>query len=60
LLLALATAPPALAADALEDYKLAVGTPGHALNIMLPGSLVGLIVGYAAQQRVAPAGRATR
>jgi hypothetical protein len=23
--------------------------PGHALNIMLPGSLVGLIVGYAAQ-----------
>jgi hypothetical protein len=23
--------------------------PGHALNIMLPGCLVGLIVGYAAQ-----------
>ena len=23
--------------------------PGHALNIMLPGSLVGVIVGYAAQ-----------
>jgi branched-subunit amino acid transport protein len=24
--------------------------PGHALNIMLPGSLVGLIVGYTAQK----------
>jgi hypothetical protein len=24
--------------------------PGHALNIMLPGSLVGVIVGYAAQK----------
>jgi hypothetical protein len=24
--------------------------PGHALNIMLPGSLVGLIVGYTAQR----------
>jgi hypothetical protein len=24
--------------------------PGHTLNIMLPGSLVGLIVGYASQQ----------
>jgi hypothetical protein len=27
--------------------------PGHALNIMLPGSLVGLIVGYAAQRHSA-------
>ncbi len=25
--------------------------PGHALNIMLPGSLVGLIVGYATQRQ---------
>jgi hypothetical protein len=25
--------------------------PGHALNIMLPGSLVGLIVGYTAQKQ---------
>ena len=24
--------------------------PGHALNIMLPGSLVGVIVGYSAQK----------
>ena len=30
-------------------YLILLGQPGHALNIMLPGSLVGLIVGYAAQ-----------
>jgi hypothetical protein len=27
-----------------------LGNPGHTLNIMLPGSLVGLIVGYTAQK----------
>jgi hypothetical protein len=31
-------------------YLILLGNPGHALNIMLPGSLVGLIVGYAAQK----------
>src|SRR6185295_8881997 len=31
-------------------YLILRMNPGHALNIMLPGSLVGLIVSYAAQQ----------
>jgi len=48
-----------LAVGAFFAYLILLGNPGHALNIMLPGSLVGLIVGYAAQKhRAAPAGRA--
>ena len=43
-----------LAVGAFFAYLILLGTPGHALNIMLPGSLVGLIVGYAAQTRQAP------
>jgi len=39
-----------LAVGALFAYLILLGNPGHALNIMLPGSLVGLIVGYAAQR----------
>ena len=31
-------------------YLILLMNPGHALNIMLPGSLVGLIVGYATQR----------
>jgi hypothetical protein len=31
-------------------YLILLMNPGHALNIMLPGSLVGLIVGYTAQR----------
>ena len=31
-------------------YLILLMNPGHALNIMLPGSLVGVIVGYAAQK----------
>ena len=31
-------------------YLILLMNPGHALNIMLPGSLVGLIVGYATQK----------
>ena len=31
-------------------YLILLGNPGHTLNIMLPGSLVGLIVGYTAQK----------
>jgi hypothetical protein len=31
-------------------YIILLGNPGHTLNIMLPGSLVGLIVGYATQK----------
>lgn len=38
-----------LAVGAFFAYLILLGNPGHALNIMLPGSLVGLIVGYAAQ-----------
>jgi hypothetical protein len=30
-------------------YLILLMNPGHTLNIMLPGCLVGLIVGYAAQ-----------
>jgi hypothetical protein len=37
-----------LAVGAFFAYLLLLMNPGHALNIMLPGSLVGLIVGYAA------------
>jgi hypothetical protein len=39
-----------LAVGAFFAYLILLGNPGHALNIMLPGSLVGLIVGYAAQK----------
>src|SRR5262245_8660015 len=38
-----------LVVGAFFAYLILLGNPGHALNIMLPGSLVGLIVGYAAQ-----------
>jgi hypothetical protein len=31
-------------------YLILLMNPGHALNIMLPGCLVGLIVGYATQR----------
>lgn len=49
-----------LAVGAFFAYLILLGNPGHALNIMLPGSLVGLIVGYAAQKHTpapAPAAR---
>jgi hypothetical protein len=39
-----------VAVGAFFAYLILRMNPGHALNIMLPGSLVGLIVGYAAQQ----------
>ena len=39
-----------LAVGAFFAYLILLMNPGHALNIMLPGSLVGLIVGYTAQQ----------
>ena len=39
-----------LAVGAFFAYLILLMNPGHALNIMLPGSLVGLIVGYSAQQ----------
>jgi len=38
-----------LAVGACFAYLILLMNPGHALNIMLPGSLVGLIVGYATQ-----------
>jgi len=38
-----------LAVGAFFAYLILLMNPGHVLNIMLPGSLVGLIVGYAAQ-----------
>ena len=38
-----------LAVGAFFAYLILLGNPGHTLNIMLPGSLVGLIVGYTAQ-----------
>jgi hypothetical protein len=34
-------------------YLILLMNPGHALNIMLPGCLVGVIVGYAAQRHQA-------
>jgi hypothetical protein len=40
-----------LAVGAFFAYMILLMNPGHALNIMLPGSLVGLIVGYTAQRR---------
>ena len=40
-----------LAVGAFFAYLILLMNPGHALNIMLPGSLVGLIVGYTAQQQ---------
>ena len=43
-----------LAVGAFFAYLILLGQPGHALNIMLPGSLVGLIVGYAAQTHQPP------
>jgi uncharacterized membrane protein len=43
-----------LAVGAFFAYLILLGTPGHALNIMLPGSLVGLIVGYVAQSNNRP------
>jgi len=45
-----------LAVGAFFAYLILLGNPGHALNIMLPGSLVGLIVGYAAQKHDAEGG----
>ena len=39
-----------LAVGAFFAYIILLLNPGHALNIMLPGSLVGLIVGYATQR----------
>jgi hypothetical protein len=39
-----------LAVGAFFAYLILLMNPGHTLNIMLPGSLVGVIVGYAAQQ----------
>ena len=38
-----------LAVGAFFAYLILLMNPGHALNIMLPGSLVGLIVGYVSQ-----------
>ncbi len=43
-----------LLVGAFFAYLIVLMNPGHALNIMLPGSLVGLIVGYTAQKH-APA-----
>jgi hypothetical protein len=39
-----------LIVGAFFAYLILPMNPGHALNIMLPGSLVGVIVGYAAQK----------
>ncbi|HKB12600.1 MAG TPA: hypothetical protein VKD69_18185 [Vicinamibacterales bacterium] len=38
-------------------YLILLMNPGHALNIMLPGCLVGVIVGYAAQRHHADSSR---
>jgi hypothetical protein len=46
-----------LAVGAFFAYLILLMNPGHALNIMLPGSLVGLIVGYAAQAQSASEAR---
>jgi hypothetical protein len=43
-----------LAVGAFFAYLILLMNPGHTLNIMLPGSLVGLIVGYVAQTYQAP------
>jgi hypothetical protein len=39
-----------LVVGAFFAYLILLMNPGHALNIMLPGSLVGVIVGYTAQK----------
>jgi hypothetical protein len=39
-----------LIVGAFFAYLILLMNPGHALNIMLPGSLVGVIVGYTAQR----------
>ena len=39
-----------LVVGAFFAYLILLMNPGHVLNIMLPGSLVGVIVGYAAQK----------
>jgi hypothetical protein len=39
-----------LVVGAFFAYLILLMNPGHALNIMLPGSLVGVIVGFAAQK----------
>ncbi len=39
-----------LIVGAFFAYLILLMNPGHTLNIMLPGSLVGVIVGYAAQK----------
>jgi hypothetical protein len=39
-----------LVVGAFFAYLILLMNPGHTLNIMLPGSLVGVIVGYAAQR----------
>jgi uncharacterized membrane protein len=38
-----------LAVGAFFAYLILLMNPGHVLNIMLPGSLVGVIVGYVSQ-----------
>jgi hypothetical protein len=43
-----------LAVGALFAYLILLMNPGHALNSMLPGSLVGLIVGYVSQTQQSP------
>jgi hypothetical protein len=43
-----------LAVGAFFAYLILLMNPGHALNIMLPGSLVGLIVGFVAQSHNRP------
>jgi hypothetical protein len=45
-----------LIVGAFFAYLILLMNPGHTLNIMLPGSLVGLIVGYATQRHSAGAG----
>ena len=42
-----------LIVGAFFAYLILLMNPGHALNIMLPGSLVGLIVGYTSQRHLA-------
>jgi hypothetical protein len=39
-----------LIVGAFVAYPILPMNPGHVLNIMQPGSLVGVIVGYAAQK----------
>jgi hypothetical protein len=43
-----------LAVGAFFAYLILLMNPGHFINIMLPGSLVGLIVGYVAQSHNRP------